>query len=190
MRLLACLLLAAATPALADDTTADQASRAYGVFAGGLSQQGFLTAQYGQNTFKGIAGNWVRLNGPNGKTTIETYGVDRDNFCKSQAALTLASPNSLSLTVTTNLKGDNFTQQYALVAGSTFGEHTDPDAYLKALGLGPDKTGTQADQQRGLLLSLTNGLVQIYRPSSEILVMTRDRGYPIVMARCPTPAVQ
>ena len=33
------VVLAAATPALAADTVADQASRAYALFAGGLSQQ-------------------------------------------------------------------------------------------------------------------------------------------------------
>ena len=92
------------------------------------------------------------------------------------------------MTIGTNLKGANFTQQYSLIAGSTFGEHTDPIPYLSALGMGPDKTGDTADAQRALLLSLTNGIVQIYRASPDILVLTRDRGYPIVLARCPTTA--
>ena len=188
MRLSAiCLLLAVLTaPALAaDDTIADQAERAYSVFAGGLSQQGFLSAHYGDKVFGNIAGNWVRLNGPDNKTGIETYGSDREKFCKSQAAVTLASPSTVTMTLTTNLKGGNFSQTYSLIAGSTFGEHTDPGPYLSAVGLGPDKTGDAADQQRALLLSLTNGLVQIYRPSDDVLVMTRDRGYPIVLVRCP-----
>ena len=58
---------------------------------------------------------------------------------------------------------------------------------LTAIGLGPEKTSPNIQQQRALLLSVANGLVQIYRPSQDILVMTRDRGYPIVLARCPTP---
>ena len=73
-----------------------------------------------------------------------------------------------------------------LIAGTTFGEHTDPLPYLGALGLGPDKAGDQADAQRALLLSLTNGTVQIYRSSDDVLVIARERGYPIVLVRCPT----
>lgn len=182
----ACLLLISLTShAAAAETIADQAQHAYGVFAGGLSQQAFLSAEHGQTALRNIAGNWVRLNGPDNKTGTETYGADTEKFCKTSAALTLASPTPLSLTLTTNLKGSNFSQSYELIAGSTFGEHTDPVSYLAAVGLGPDKTGDGFDQQRALVLSLANGLVQIYRPSDDILVLTRDRGYPIVLARCP-----
>jgi hypothetical protein len=189
MRAAFCLVLLAAltSPATAVDSIADQAAQAYATFTGGLSQQAFLGAQYGTTTFHNIAGNWVRLNGPDPKTGIETYGVDTNKFCKSQAALTLASANSYALTVSTNLKGANFSQQYTLIAGSTFGEYTEPNAYLAAIGLGPDKVGQNFDQQRALLISLANGLVQIYRPSDDVLVVTRDRGYPIVLARCPAP---
>lgn len=188
MRAALCLaLFACVSPAMADDSIADQAQKAYGLFAGGLSQQDFLAARMGNKTFDDIAGNWVRLNGPAPKSGIESYGTDTEKFCKGAAALTLASTNPLSLTIATNLKGANFTQQYSLIAGSTFGEHTDPVPYLSALGMGPDKTGDAADAQRALLLSLTNGIVQIYRPSEDILVITRDRGYPIVLARCPSP---
>ena len=119
---------------------------------------------------------------------IETYGSDTEKFCKTQAALTLGSANPFTLSLGTNLKGANFTQQYVLIAGSTFGEFTEPTAYLGAVGLGPDKVGGNFDEQRAVLLSLANGLVQIYRPSDDILVLTRDRGYPIVLARCPAPA--
>ena len=182
------LALALATPAIAADGIADQAEQAYAMFAGGLSQQAFLSAQYGDRLLSNVAGNWVRLNGPDPKSGAETYGADTARFCQSQAALTLKSDTPFTLTLTTNLKGANFSQQYSLIAGSTFGEHTDPAAYLGTLGLGPDKTGDAADQQRALLLSLANGLVQIYRPSPDILVMTRDRGYPIVLARCPADA--
>ena len=178
-------VLALATPALAADGIADQASRAYAVFSGGLSQQGFLGAEYGNKLFANIAGSWVRLNGPDPKMGIETYGSDTQKFCASQAAVTLSSADPLSMTLTTNLKGPNFSQVYTLIAGSTFGEHTDPEAYLTAIGIGSDKTAPNIEQQRALLLSLANGLVQIYRPSEDILVMTRDRGYPIVLARCP-----
>jgi hypothetical protein len=186
MRLLACLLLlSAAAPAAAAETIADQAQRAYAFYAGGLSQQAFLTAQYGSALLANIAGNWVRLNGPDAKSGAETYGTDTEKFCKTQAALSLSSANPLTLSLTTNLKGANFSQQYVLIAGATFGEYTDPTAYLSAVGIGPDKVGANFDQQRALLLSLANGIVQIYRPSEDILVMTRDRGYPIVLARCP-----
>jgi hypothetical protein len=181
------LLCAAASPALAQPSIADQAQAAYAVFAGGLSQQDFLAARYGEPLFDNVAGNWVRLNGPQPRTGIETYGADTARFCRSPAAVTLKSDGPLSLTLTTNLEGSNFSQIYTLIAGSTFGEHTDAWPYLESIGLGKDKRGDAADQQRALLLSLANGIVQIYRPSADILVMTRDRGYPIVLARCPAP---
>ena len=187
MRAAICLaLLAFAAPALADDTIADQAQKAFQLYAGGLSQQDFLTAKYGNDLFQGIAGNWVRLNGPDNKSGAETYGADTTKFCASHAAITLISLSPLALTLTTNLAGANFNQTYTMVAGSTFAEHTEPGPYLHAAGLGPDKTGDAADQQRAFLLSLANGQVQIYRPSPDILVMTRERGYPVVMARCAT----
>ena len=179
-------MLAFVAPAAAAPGIADQAQSAYAIFAGGLSQQAFLGAQYGQGTLRNVAGKWVRLNGPDNKSGVETYGADTKKFCKSPAALTLAAPTSRTLSVTTNLPGANFTQDYVLIAGSTFGEHTDPDAYFKAVGLGPERAGDAADQQRALLLSLANGIVQIYRPSDDILVLARERGYPIVFARCPT----
>lgn len=190
MRLsLACLaFLALGAPAFAADSIADQASAAYATFAGGLSTESFLSTGYGTATLKDVAGNWVRLNGPNGKSGIETYGADTEKFCKGPAALTLGSPDPYTLTLATNLPAKNFTQRYTLVAGSTFGESTDALPYLDAVGVGPDNKAPNADQQRALLLSLANGLVQIYRPSDDILVMTRDRGYPIVMARCPAQA--
>jgi len=186
MRLPACLMfLALAVSPVSAEPIADQAQRAYALYAGGLSQQAFLGAQYGAGLLKNIAGNWVRLNGPDSRSGTETYGADTEKFCRSQAALTLASANPLTLSLTTNLRGANFSQQYVLIAGSTFGEYTDPAVYLDAAGIGPDKVGGNFDQQRALLLSLANGIVQIYRPSEDILVMTRDRGYPIVLARCP-----
>jgi hypothetical protein len=176
--------LALAAPALAAPSIADQAQNAYATFAGGLSQQAFLAAQYGQSALRNVGGKWVRLNGPDNKSGIETYGSDTEKFCKTPAALTFASSSPRTLSVTTNLAGENFVQEYALIAGSTFGEHTDPEAYLNAVGLGPERSGDAADQQRALLLSLANGIVQIFRPSDDILVMARDRGYPIVFARC------
>ena len=186
MRILTFIAFAlVSAPVFAADSIADQAEQAYAMFAGGLSQQAFLSAQYGDKLLANINGNWVRLNGPDPKSGAETYGADTARFCQSQAAVTLKSDSPFTLTLTTNLKAANFSQQYSLIAGSTFGEHTDPAAYLGTLGLGPDKTGAAADQQRALLLSLANGLMQIYRPSPDVLVMTRDRGYPIVLVRCP-----
>lgn len=188
MRLRAALLILslAALPASAAQPIADQAAAAYEIFAGGLSQQAFMSAGYGNEVFRDIAGNWVRLNGPQDKSGIETYGTDTDKFCASPAALTLASSDPISLTLTTNLPDRNFSQNYVLIAGATFAEHTDPGPYFDAIGLGPGSKGDAADAQRAVLLSLANGIVQIYRPSEDILVITRDRAYPIVLARCPT----
>jgi hypothetical protein len=184
----ACLFLClTALPAASAESIADQAQSAYQAFAGGLSQSAFLSAQYGKTALLNVAGNWVRLNGPDSKSGAESYGSDTEKFCQSGAALTLGSPDALTLSLATNLSGANFTQRYTLIAGATFGEHTEAQPYLTAIGLGPDKTGENIDQQRALALSLANGLVQIYRPSEDILVMTRDRGYPIILARCAKP---
>jgi hypothetical protein len=184
MRPLAILLsfVLACTPAVAQDL-ATQAERAYGLFAAGLSQGEFLAGRYGAKALDGVAGNWARLGGPS-TTGVETYGSDTDRICKA-GGVTLSVPSSYALAVLNRGPEGEFTQNYTLVAGATFAEHTDPSTYLTAIGLGPDKTGAQADQQRALALVLINGLVHIYRPSADILVLTRDRGYPVLFARCP-----
>ena len=187
MRLaIAALLLLTMTPsAMADDTIADQAEHAFRVFAGNLSQNDFLNAKVGATLFADISGNWVRLNGPDPKSGMETYGADVDRFCKGAGALSLAAPSPLTLTITTNLPKANFSQTYTLVGGSTFAEHTDPSAYFEAIGLGPEITGADADQKRAVLLANANGRVEIFRPSADVLVMTREGSYPLVLARCP-----
>lgn len=186
MRLSAAALLVvlAVAPAGAADSIADQATRAYDTYAGGMSEKDFLAAIYGQKALLDIGGGWVRLNGPQA-SGASSYGPDTEKFCKGNARLTLATPDPLTLTLSTNLSGANFSQTYTLVAGSTFAEHTDAVPYLTAIGLGPDNTAANIQEQRALALSIANGIVQIYRPSDDILVMTRERGYPIVLARCP-----
>lgn len=179
------VILASTLPAAAADSIADQAKRAFELYAGGLSQPAYLAAGYGAALLKDIGGNWVKLNGPDPQTGIETYGNDTEKSCKTAAALTLAAPNTYSMTLATNLQANNVTQVYTLVAGATFAEHTDSEAYLALLNLGPDKTGDAADQQRALVLASANGIVDIYRPSEDVLVITRDRAYPTVLARCP-----
>ncbi|MEQ1900381.1 MAG: hypothetical protein ABL866_06575 [Devosia sp.] len=185
MRSLAALLfvLTLAPPASAQ-SIADQAQRAYQTFAGGLSQPAFMVGGIGQAALDGLAGKWARLGGPDPKTGVESYGTDRDKLCASDTAVIIAAPSAVSLDVTSTPPDGTFVQHYTLVAGATFAEHTDPTEYFAAIGLGPNKQGVNADQQRAIALSLVNGLVQIYRPSADILVMTRDRGYPLIFARC------
>lgn len=172
------------TSSASAQSIADQAQRAYQTFAGGLSQPAFLVRGIGEVALDGIAGKWARLGGPDPKTGVESYGTDRDKLCASDTAVTLAAPSAISLDVTNTPPNGTFVQHYTLVAGATFAEHTDPTEYFAAVGLGPDKQGANADQQRAIALSLVNGLVQIYHPSPDILVMTRDRGYPLIFARC------
>lgn len=186
MRLSAFLVFACLTsPAAAADTIADQAQAAFAVFAGGQSQLEYNLAGYGSVALKDIAGKWVSLTGPAAGTGIETYGADTEKFCKGAGAITLSSADRLRLTLSANPAGTSFSQTYTLVAGSTFSESTNPDDYFAAIGLGPEKTGPEFDQRRALALSLANGMVQIYRPSQDILVITRDKAYPTVLARCP-----
>ncbi len=179
------LLAVFALPAAAADSIADQAARAYGLFAGNQAQADFLSARYGEVVFKDVAGDWVSLNGPAPRTGVETYGADTEKFCKGTGVLALASPEPLTLVLTARPVDTDFSQTYTLIAGATFAEYTDPSAYLAAIGLGPEKAGPQADAQRALALSLANGVVQIFRPSPDILVMLRDKAYPTVLARCP-----
>lgn len=174
-----------AIPATAADTIADQAQAAFGVFAAGKSQPDFTLAGVGSVALKDIAGTWVSLNGPAPGTGIETYGADTEKFCKATGAVTLASTDPLTLTLSANPVGVEFSQTYTLIAGSTFSQYTAPTPYFEAIGLGPDKVGPEFNQSRALALSLANGIVQIYRPSADILVITRDKGYPTILARCP-----
>ena len=186
MRRLALLVLAllCVAPAAAQESVADQVSDAYRTFAGGLTSGDFLILRYGERVFEGAAGKWARLGGPN-KDGVETYGVDRDRVCGTKNAVTISTPAPASAAIENTPPGGSFVQHYSLVAGSTFAEHTDPVEYLAALGFDPDKKGAAADQQRAIALTYINGIVQIYRPSPDVIVMTRDRGYPLVFARCP-----
>ena len=179
------LLALIAGPVLAAEPIADQAKRAYDIFAGNLSQQDFMLAKHGNVAFGNVTGNWVRLSGPAAGTGIETYGVDTEKFCKTSGVFELASPDALTLKIAAHINGREFTQIYTLVAGATYAEYTDPVAYLTALGLGPDRVGAQFDQRRALALSQANSTVQIYRASEDIIVVARDRGYPTIFARCP-----
>ena len=172
-------------PASAADTIADQAQAAFGIFAGGKSQLDFNMGGYGGTALANIAGKWVSLGGPAAGTGIETYGSDTEKACKTSAVLSLASPNGITLTLSAKPRDAEFQQVYTLVAGSTFSQYTDPEPYFTAIGLGADKTGPQYDESRALALALANGIVQLYRPSDDILVIARDKVYPTVLARCP-----
>lgn len=183
--LLLALLPLTALPAAGADSIADQASRAYGIFAGNQAQPDFLGARYGEALFRGVAGDWVSLNGPAPNTGVETYGADTEKSCRGTGVLTLAAPDRLTLTLAARPTDKGFTQTYTLIAGATFAERTDPAEYLAAIGLGPDKSGPQIEARRALALSLANGTVQIFRPSPDILVILRDKAYPTVLARCP-----
>ena len=187
MRHCVLIVLAAlfAGPAVAAETIADQASAAFEIFAGGKAQPDFASGGYGKSLLGNVAGTWVALSGPQPGSGIETYGADVDRACVTPAAFKLASPNALTMTMTAKPLDKEFSQSYTLVAGSVFAERTEPEAYFAAIGLGPDKTGPEFDQRRAVALSLANGMVQIYRPSEDIIVLTRGGSYPTVLARCP-----
>lgn len=185
LALLTALLLNA--PAHAQTIIADQAQKAFDLFAGGLSQPDYVGGKATKVLFSNVAGKWVSLNGPAPRTGVETYGADTEKFCKGNGVLTLATPDAYTLSVTAQPGEVEFRQSYLLIAGSTFAEHTDPLGYFASIGLGPDKVGPQFDQQRILALSQANGVVQIYRPSADILVFHREKAYPSVLARCPNP---
>jgi hypothetical protein len=185
LSVVAVLLASIAGPAMAQNSIADQAQAAFAVFAGGKSQLDFNTAGYGTAALRNVAGKWVGLTGPAHGTGIETYGADTEKSCKTSAVLTLASPDAITMTLSAKPAAMEFSQIYTLMAGSTFSEYTEPMAYFAAIGLGPERTGPEADQRRAIALSLANGTVQIYRPSEDILVIARDKAYPTVLARCP-----
>lgn len=185
LSVLTLVLASICVPAVAADSIADQASAAFATFAGGQSQADYNTAKYGRAALRDIAGKYVSLNGPAAETGIETYGADTEKFCKGPGTFALASPDPLTMTITANPAGVIFSQTYTLVAGSTFSQYTDPDDYFPAIGLGSDKVGPQFDQGRAAALSLANGIVQIYRPSEDIVVIAREKAYPTVLARCP-----
>lgn len=184
LALAAVLICICAMPAIAQQSIADQAQRAYDLFAGGLSQQDYATARYGNAVLGNIAGKWVGLSGPAHGTGIETYGADTERLCAGTGTFTLTAPDPFTLTLTARPAESEFRQTYTLIAGSSFAESTDAESYFEAIGIGLDKVGPQFDRQRALALSLANGMVQIYRPSDDILVIARDKVYPTILARC------
>lgn len=186
MRLnVAVTLVFLAAPATAADSIADQAQAAFDVFAAGQSQVDFNTKGTGRAVFNDIAGTWTSLGGPAAGTGIETYGLDTEKGCKTTGVFTLSSSNPLTLTMLAQPLGKPFEQIYTLISGTTYSAYTEPSAYFAAIGLGPEKVGNEFDTSRALALSVANGVVQVYRPSADIIVFTRDKGYPTVLARCP-----
>jgi len=179
------LAVLTATPGLAAGTVADQASLAFSIFAGGKSQPDFMSATYGKAALADIAGKWVNLNGPAPDSGIDAYGTDVEKYCAGAAALTLASPDPWTMKMTAKPLDAEFSQTYTLVAGAAFAERTEPMAYFNAIGLGPDKTGPDFDRRRAMALAAANGMVQLYRPSPDIIVLVRGGAYPTVLARCP-----
>jgi hypothetical protein len=173
-------------PAMAADTIADQAQKAYDIFAGGFTKPDFQTPRYGAAVTVDVGGKWAVLNGPDPRTGRETYGADTERACASDNALVLSSPNQLTMVMTSNVNPDHpFSQSYTLISGTTFAERVDVEDYFAAIGLGPERVGQQFDRARALALSQSNGSVHIFRPSQDIIVLVRDRGYPTVLARCP-----
>ena len=124
-------LLVLAAPAQAQ-SIADQAERAYAIFASGASQPDFLLSKHGGRVIEGIAGKWARLSGPDPQTGVESYGGDTDRICATPQAVTITTPAPLTANFVNTVPGGSFTQTYSLVAGATFAEHTDITAYLKA----------------------------------------------------------
>jgi hypothetical protein len=173
-----------ALPAAAADSIADQAQAAFDVFAGGQSMDEFYLT-YSREVLSGITGKWVSLNGPDPGTGAETYGADTEKHCKGAGTLSLSSPNPITLAMSASPKGTPFTQTYTLVSGAAFSQYTDPEKYFAAIGLGFELRGPDFDRARVVALSLANGVVQIYRPSADILVIVREKLYPTVLARCP-----
>jgi hypothetical protein len=174
-------------PVHAADSLADQAAYAVDVFAGGAAAALYAETAYGRVAFDNIAGQWASLTGPDPRSGADSYGAAAEKACASSSVLTLASPDFITLTISGTPLDTEFRQIYTQIAGTTFSEFTEPHSYFAAVGLGPDKRGPEADRGRALALSLANGVVQIYRPSPDILVMTRDKGYPRILARCPKP---
>jgi hypothetical protein len=72
---------------------------------------------------------------------------------------------------------------YSDLGGGTYVLYTDPEAYLDRLGLA-DVKDESLQQTRYMSLRFHAGIVSIYRPSADVLVIAPIAGRPSIMVRC------
>jgi hypothetical protein len=72
---------------------------------------------------------------------------------------------------------------YSDLGGGNYVQYTDPEAYLDRLGLA-DVTDESRNQAKYMSLRFHAGMVSIYRPSADVLVIAPIAGRPSIMLRC------
>jgi hypothetical protein len=72
---------------------------------------------------------------------------------------------------------------YSDLGGGNYVQYTDPEAYLDRLGLA-DVQDESRNQAKYMSLRFHAGMVSIYRPSADVLVIAPIAGRPSIMLRC------
>jgi hypothetical protein len=131
---------------------------------------------------QGIEGTWVPLN------YLEPKDGDFDlirSACKRNG-LALSAQGDYTLKMTRQPgRATEVSSYFVEKVGSWFVESTDAAALFRYLGVDGDKV---SDQIRGTSLAGSNGIVNILRPSADILVEEPLFEAPTILGRCPPPA--
>ena len=136
----------------------------------------------------GLAGNWVAAAeaflDPQSKT------LNTEHLAKACATIqNEITADEFSFTISRSFKlADGSDARTATVyntrGGNEYGFSSDPARYLQRLGIEDLKDEKKRQRAYGTLL-WASGVAQAFRPSPDVLVITRNLGLPVFYLRCP-----
>jgi hypothetical protein len=160
-------------------TLAEQFNAANAMMQGTASDPSSYFATYAQKMIEGLDGTW---------TTIGFLNYTQDNpdllakACQKQS-ITVAVEAPFAIKLTHNAgTDDEFASTYTSNGGNLFGVSTPPGPLLHRMGLDQGKMPIDASLR---VISNSNGIATILRPSPDILIIQTNYGYPTVLGRCP-----
>lgn len=164
------------TPALAQQTLAEQVAAARQMFMAGLGADAFREGGYYAQLVDGLDGSYIELSAM--IDTADAAGIRRhqDAFCAQKPFVVTATP-PFGIFIT---RGADEKIQYTYTGGATFIPALDVIGYARG---NPSARGSAATD----LLKRVSEPVSIWRPSRDVFVIT-GRDVPDVFVRCPKSA--
>ncbi len=158
----------------------------FGIFASGAVSTRFPAVKPWQRGYlRTLRAKWARLSGPDPKTGVESYGGDTGReYAPAPQAVTIATPAPLTADFRQHCRWRQlhpdlqFRRRRDLLRNiSTLEPHS--GGTRSRLGQGWTTPSSSSGSRR---CRSSTGLVQIYRPSPDILVLTRDQRLSLILA--------
>lgn len=176
--LLAAIAIASASPALAQQTLAEQVTAARQIFMSGLAADAYREGAYYELVVDGIDGTYVELSSMIDQADAAGIRRQQDAFC-SQNPFTVTATPPFGLFIT---RGADEKIQYTYTGGATFVPALDVIGFARG---NQSARGSAATD----LLKRVSEPVSIWRPSPDVFVIS-GRDVPDVFVRCTVASVQ